>query len=107
MEPHSVPTQVGRDARPARVWRDLSLRSRNIKSLIGKHGRARHYFRSGFRLWGCIGIAGLLDQFCDQAGPSGLVAGAESGAVVAMEVFVELDEISPMRVRLEFRIGAA
>jgi hypothetical protein len=36
----------------------------------------------------------------------GLVAGAESGAIVAVEVFVELQAIAPVRILLEFR-GAA
>ena len=43
-----------------------------------------------------------LNQPRDQAGPPGLVTGAESRAVVAMEVFVEEDVIMPMRIRLKF-----
>ena len=35
-------------------------------------------------------------------GPTGLVAGADAGAVVAVEVFVERHEIAPMRVVLKF-----
>src|SRR6185503_3534099 len=31
----------------------------------------------------------------DDAGPSGLMAGAEAGAVVAVEVFVEEDQVTP------------
>src|SRR5215472_2085280 len=42
----------------------------------------------------------------DHAGPSGLMAGAEPGAAVAVEILVEQDEIAPMRVFLEFP-GAA
>src|SRR5947208_15878670 len=37
----------------------------------------------------------------DDARPSGLVARAEPRAVVAVEVFVEQDEIAPVRVLLE------
>src|SRR5262245_9735411 len=37
----------------------------------------------------------------DDAGPAGLVARAEAGAVVAVEVLVEQEEIPPMRVLLE------
>jgi hypothetical protein len=44
----------------------------------------------------------LLDQFCDQSGPTRLVARADAGAVVAVEVFVEWDQIAPVRVVLEF-----
>ena len=38
----------------------------------------------------------------DEAGPAGLMARAETGAIVAMEVFVELQAIAPVRVLLEF-----
>src|SRR5438046_6366097 len=38
----------------------------------------------------------------DDTGPAGLMARAETGAVVAVEVFVEQDEIAPVRVFLEF-----
>src|SRR6516165_11761558 len=34
-------------------------------------------------------------------GPSGLMASAEAGAVVAVEVFIEQDEIPPMRILLK------
>ena len=51
-------------------------------------------------------FAALLEQLGYQAGPAGLVAGAEAGAVVAVEVFVEQDVIAPMRVGLEL-VGAA
>ena len=37
----------------------------------------------------------------DDPGPAGLVAGAEAGAVVAVEVFVEQEAIAPVRVVLE------
>ena len=38
----------------------------------------------------------------DDPGPAGLMAGAEAGAVVAVEVFVELKVIAPVRIVLEF-----
>ena len=37
----------------------------------------------------------------DDAGPAGLMTGAQAGAVVAVEVLVEQDEIAPVRVLLE------
>src|SRR6516165_9440783 len=37
----------------------------------------------------------------NDAGPAGLMAGADTGPVVAMEVLVEQDEIAPMRILLE------
>src|SRR5436190_4208298 len=42
-----------------------------------------------------------LDEFRDEPRPAGLVAGAQPGAVVAMEVFVEEDVIAPMGIGLE------
>src|SRR5215470_5035262 len=42
-----------------------------------------------------------LDEPGDQPGPSGLMARAETRAVVAVEVLVEQDVITPVRVRLE------
>src|SRR5215510_10405263 len=47
-----------------------------------------------------------IEQDGDDARPSRLVAGAEAGAVVSVEVFVEQNEIPPVRVVLELR-GAA
>ena len=48
----------------------------------------------------------LLNQFGDQRGPTGLMAGADAGAVIAMEIFVKGHEIAPVRVVLKF-LGAA
>ena len=48
----------------------------------------------------------LLDQLRDQAGPAGLVAGAEAGAVVAVEVLVEEQVVAPVRIVLERRLAA-
>src|SRR5262245_15954386 len=42
-----------------------------------------------------------LDQIGDETGPSGLVARADTGAGVAVEVLVEEDQIAPVRVGLE------
>ena len=42
-----------------------------------------------------------LDQLGHQPGPAGLVAGAEAGAVVAVEVLVEQEVVAPVRVVLE------
>src|SRR6476469_10571318 len=43
---------------------------------------------------------------CDDAGPAGLMAGAEASAVVPMEIFVKENQIAPVRVLLKF-LGAA
>ena len=47
-----------------------------------------------------------LNQRRDRARPSGLVAGAEARAVVAVEVLVEEEVVAPVRVLLE-RLRAA
>jgi hypothetical protein len=43
----------------------------------------------------------LFQQFGDESGPAGLMTGTKTGAIIAMEVFVELNEITPMGVVLE------
>ena len=47
-----------------------------------------------------------VEQRRDEAGPPGLVAGAEPGAVVAVEVLVEQDQVAPVRIVLELRRAA-
>src|SRR6185503_20181198 len=44
-----------------------------------------------------------MDDARDAAGPTGLVARAETGAVVAMEVLVEEQQITPVRILLKHR----
>ena len=46
-------------------------------------------------------VCGDLNEARQETGPTGLVTGTDSGAIVAMEVFVEQDQISPIRVLLE------
>src|SRR5690242_5757349 len=48
----------------------------------------------------------LLQQLGDQAGPAALMAGADARAVVAVKVFVKLDQVAPVRVGLELRRAA-
>src|SRR5271165_6596202 len=43
-----------------------------------------------------------LDQLCDHTGPTGLMAGPEARAVIAVEVLVEKDVILPLGIGLEF-----
>ena len=47
-------------------------------------------------------IAVLLNQLGDQRGPTGLVAGADAGAVVAVEIFVKGNQVAPVRIALKF-----
>src|SRR5580658_7169135 len=51
-------------------------------------------------------LSALLDQFGDEGGPAGLVTRADAGAVIAMEIFVKEQQISPVRIALE-NFGAA
>jgi hypothetical protein len=46
-------------------------------------------------------FSGLFQQFGHQSGPAGLMAGAKPRAVIAVKVFVELNELTPMGVMLE------
>ena len=55
--------------------------------------------------WECSAPA-EHEQQRDGAGPAGLVAGADAGAVVAVEVFVERDQVVPVRVGLELLYSA-
>jgi len=48
-----------------------------------------------------VELGQALDQPGHQAGPPGLVGSTEPGAVVAVEVLVEQDEVAPVRVVLE------
>jgi hypothetical protein len=51
-------------------------------------------------------LAVFLQQHGDQAGPAGLVAGAQAIAVIAMKIFIEQDQLAPVRVRQEQRLVA-
>ena len=39
----------------------------------------------------------LFDEFGGEAGPAGLVARPDSGAIIALKVYVEEDQIAPVR----------
>jgi SAM-dependent methyltransferase len=60
-------------------------------------GRGVHDPELGFG----AGCGGVGEEQRDEACPSGLVAGAEAGAVVAVEVFVELEQLAPVGIGLE------
>jgi len=46
-------------------------------------------------------LTALLDQFGYQSCPSGLVTRADSGAIVPMKIFIEQDQILPVRIAVE------
>ena len=48
----------------------------------------------------------LLNEFCDQAGPTRLMAGANTGTVVAVKVFVERNKVAPVSVAMKLFDGA-
>src|SRR5215470_14254456 len=49
----------------------------------------------------------LFDELGDQAGPAGLVAGADSGAVIPVKVFIKENQIAPVRVGLKYFLSAS
>lgn len=51
-------------------------------------------------VFGGLSPVQLLDAGCDQRGPSGLMAGAQAFAGVAVEVLVEQHLVAPQRVAL-------
>src|SRR5271169_976789 len=51
-------------------------------------------------------LSALLDQFGDQSSPASLVTRADACAIVGMEIFVEEEQIFPVRIALE-DFGAA
>jgi hypothetical protein len=50
----------------------------------------------------CIEEAVKLDKYGNESCPAGLVAGAQPGTIVAVEVFKEVDVVAPERITLEF-----
>ena len=46
-------------------------------------------------------FATLLQEFGHQRGPTRLVTGADAGTVIAVKIFVEQDQITPMRIVLK------
>src|SRR5271165_1217330 len=54
-----------------------------------------------FSLLTLAGLSALLHQLRDYAGPSGLVAGSNSGSRIAVEVLMEQNQIAPVRIGLE------
>src|SRR6516164_3867882 len=74
-----------------------SLRSLGSGShVLGKGARL-----SGLQKLACVDAAEQFDQLGDQARPSGLVTGAQSCAVVSMEILIEENVVLPIRIGLE------
>lgn len=47
-------------------------------------------------------LAALLNKLGNQSRPSGLVARSDASAIVAMKVLMEIDEVAPVWIVLEF-----
>src|SRR5215212_1823885 len=70
--------------------------SRRRGGIARQRGSAR-FGRHELRAY-ATSLSPFVDQIGNQPGPAGLVRGAEAFAGVAVEVFVEEDEVLPMRV---------
>src|SRR5437867_4804776 len=52
-------------------------------------------------------LTALFDKFCDETGPAGVMAGADPSPIIAVKIFVEKNEIAPVRIALkEFRVAS-
>ena len=84
-----------------------SLGTREIGETAEKQKRDKipHFERLSLKIARVprLGIEGMqvLDQFCHKPGPAGLVAGAQAGTNVAMEVLVAEDVITPVGITRE------
>src|ERR1700682_5614583 len=47
-------------------------------------------------------LSALLQQFRDQPGPPGLVAGADARAAIPMKILVEVNHVAPVGIALKF-----
>src|SRR5262245_6638288 len=74
--------------------------------LSGRCRSSEHRLAPALQIGLGIELAEDLDHGCDDPGPAGLMTGADTGAVVAVKVFVEQQVVAPARVCLEF-LGAA
>src|SRR5262249_165868 len=63
--------------------------------------RSKHSGASAFEQFRAVQAPDQIQFFGDEAGPSGLVAGADTRAVVTMEVFVKQKIIAEVGIRLE------
>src|SRR5271168_808297 len=64
-----------------------------LGSLLGERNRCR-----GSAFYALGRFAALLQQFGDETGPTRLMAGSESRARVPVEVLVEKQQVTPVRV---------
>ena len=86
------------ETHPTRTSRFASRRTQFSRSEYGSTDNGRH--RPVVRLRRKPGLV-TVDQFSDQGGPSRLVAGAESGAAVAVEVLIKRDQVAPVGIGLK------
>jgi hypothetical protein len=51
---------------------------------------------------GHLSPAALFNQLRNQSRPTGLVVGADSSPIVSVKILVELNQVTPVRIILEF-----
>src|SRR5215213_5816701 len=105
--PRSLPTCSARMAK-RRCKSSDSIRSRrhsesgnDARARIDRSGLAHRQETASSRAPTLTDAGRLLDQFGDQGGPAGLVAGAKTGAAFAMEVLVEEQVVAPVWIGLK------
>src|SRR5437879_4192847 len=72
-----------------------------VRCFLTRHSPVRSRATHSTAHDGFTSLTTLLQELRYYPGPAGLMAGANAGPVVAMEVLVEQDEIPPVRVHLE------
>src|SRR5262249_4494102 len=80
---------------PAPSRRSISPRRRWWRGCSSRHSGAGGEGEGGGRLF-----PALLQHFCDEPRPAGLVAGPDARPVVAVEVLVEEDQVAPVWIAL-------
>ena len=71
--------------------------------VIGTSAEFQHSdsIRRNFRLNRPTSATALFDEFGDEPGPAGLMACADPGSIVTVEVLVEKNKVAPVRVDLK------
>src|SRR5215469_349094 len=78
----------------------MSHRSRSVAILRPFYLSDSGSFAECKHLLAC-GSGEQMNDACDNSGPSGLMAGAESGPVIAVKVFIEQEQLPPMGIFLK------
>src|SRR5215471_7911693 len=87
--------------RPDRLTTHPVLLSLWHSLMIGTDNLHRGSVKSFFQHFSGIKHRERLDRPRHQPSPAGLMAGADTGAIVTVEIFVEENQITPVRIILE------